>query len=438
MAKIQTRENITIDSMSPEGRGVARINGKTVFVSNALPGEVVNIRYGKRRRQFDEAVSTAILTPSPQRIAARCDYYTVCGGCSMQHLDPADQIAYKQDFLLQHIRQQADIAPVTILPPLQAKSWAYRRKARLGVKYVKKKQRVLVGFREKQSSFLADIHHCEILHEKIGRHLDLLSEFVGNLQARDRIPQMEVAVTDACAALVIRHLDPLSDADLEHIRLFASKHDFVIYLQSKGPQTVKLFYPHAVNLEYRLSAFDLTFRFGPADFTQVNQEINECMVSRAIELLELDKQDRVLDLFCGIGNFTLPLAKMAGSATGVEGDSGLIERARSNAVMNNITNVDFFTADLTKSFDKEVWYRPGYYNVLLLDPPRSGAREFIESIAILDIEKILYVSCNPSTLARDTGMLVNRFGYELVSCGVMDMFPQTSHVESIALFRKKR
>lgn len=436
MAKQQTLDNVVIESMSPEGRGVAHVNGKTVFVANALPDETVNIIYGKRRKQFDEAVSTEVIKASKQRIEPKCQYFSLCGGCSMQHLDSSSQINYKQQFLLDHISQQARIAPVDVIQPLQANSWGYRRKARLGVKYVKKKQRVLVGFREKQSSFLADIHSCEILHEKIGTNLDLLSDFIGSLEARSSIPQIEVAVTDVHAALIIRHLDPLSDSDLNKIADFAKNNEFVIYLQSKGPKTIKLLYPDNVCLEYTLSRYNLTFEFGPSDFTQVNQEINVLLIGKAIELLGLTGKDVVLDLFCGIGNFTLPIAKSSHSVVGVEGSSELIDRARENAEKNNVSNVDYYTADLTQSIEKEPWFKRDKYTALLLDPPRSGAKEFIESIAALNIDKILYVSCNPSTLARDVDTLVNTFGYTLEKCGVLDMFPHTSHVESIALFTR--
>ncbi len=427
---------VEIVSMSPEGRGIAKINGKTIFVSNALPGEIVNIEITKKRKSYDEAFSTEILKSVSDRIQPGCQHFTVCGGCSMQHLSPARQIEYKQDFLFGHIQQLAATQPENILPPLQAETWHYRRKARLGVKFVKKKQRVLVGFREKSSGLLADISQCEVLHKNIGYKLEVLAEFILSLDSYQSIPQIEIAVTNDHTALIVRHLEPLSESDINALTQFAIKQNLVIYLQSKGPDSIKLLHPDDVVLEYDLPEYQLSYTFGPSDFTQVNYELNEKLVTRALALLCLSDQDTVLDLFCGIGNFTLAIAKYAKSVVGVEGSAELIKRARSNAAQNNITNVQFYTTDLSKPVEDEVWFNKKTYSSLLLDPPRSGAKEFIESIAKLDIKKIVYVSCNPATLARDISMLA-KFDYKLISAGVLDMFPHTSHVESIALLQKK-
>lgn len=435
MAKRRSIDNVEIISISPEGRGVAKPEGKTIFVENALPDEIVNIDVVRKRKNYDEAIAKEVSKASPDRISPKCEFFTVCGGCSMQHLSSDRQIQYKQQFLLQHIEQQAGITPQQVLPPLQAATWHYRRKARLGVKYVKNKQRVLVGFREKKSSFLADIRQCEVLHKNIGYRLEELSKLIGRLSAFKSIPQIEVAVTNDTTALIIRHLEPLTETDLDIVTSYAKQNDLVIYLQPKGPDSVKLLYPEIVELSYSLPDHDLRYYFGPSDFTQVNFELNEKLVNRALELLSLNETDHVLDLFCGLGNFTLPIAKLAGSVVGVEGSKQLIEQARENARLNSISNAEFYTADLSKPVTDEIWFKNKTYNTLLIDPPRSGAKEFIETMLSLDANRIVYVSCNPATLARDISLLVNS-GYKLEAAGVLDMFPQTSHVESIALLVK--
>ena len=425
-----------IENLSHEGRGVARVEGKTVFIDGALPGEEVLFRYTRRRSRHDEGVVTEVLTASPQRVTPACEYYGMCGGCSLQHLDPVAQIEHKQSVLLEDLQHIGKVQLEKVLPPLTGPLWGYRQKARLGVRYVRKKERVLVGFREKHSAFLADMRHCKILAPQIGERLDDLSTVIGKLGCKDRIAQIEVALGDEGAALIFRNLVELADADRELLIGFGQQFDFQIYLQPKGPDSVHLLWPDSATLRYTLLEQGVTLEFLPNDFTQVNTAINRDMVTSAIELLEPAATDRVLELFCGLGNFSLPIAKQARQVVGVEGDAGLVERARQNARRNGIDNVEFHSANLMDDVRDLPWLHRQHYDKLLLDPPRSGAAEVIPQLADTGARRIVYVACNPATLARDAGMLVHDQGYRLVSAGVMDMFPHTAHVESIALFVK--
>jgi 23S rRNA (uracil1939-C5)-methyltransferase len=427
-------QRAVIENLSHEGRGVARIDGKTVFIDGGLPGETVMFRYTRCHSRHDEGVVTEVLSASQLRVTPPCEFYDVCGGCSLQHLDPAAQIEHKQSVLLDDLQHIGKVQPQDILPPLTGPLWGYRQKARLGVRYVRKKGRVLVGFREKHSAFLADMHRCLILAPKIGERLDDLSTLIGQLSCYNRIAQIEVALGDEGAALIFRNLVDLTEADCERLSMFGQQHDFQIYLQPKGPDSVQLLWPDKATLRYYLPAQDVTLAFLPNDFTQVNTPINRDMVSRAIDLLEPVATDRVLELFCGLGNFSLPLAKRAGRIVAVEGDTGLVERARENAQRNAIENVEFHTANLMDAVRDLTWFRQQRYDKILLDPPRSGAAELIPQLDETHAHRIVYVSCNPATLARDAGLLVNELGYQLVSVGVMDMFPHTAHVEAIALF----
>jgi 23S rRNA (uracil1939-C5)-methyltransferase len=313
--------------------------------------------------------------------------------------------------------------------------WGYRRKARLGVRFVPKKGGTLVGFRERGSSFVADIDQCHILHPRVGDLIPQLSALIDQLSIHDQIPQIEMAMGDETCILIFRMLSPPSDEDLMKLAIFAPQHGISIYIQEGGPDTIRPLDFEPTTLSYSLPDYNLELDFLPSDFTQVNTDINRQMVKRAISLLELQPQDRVLDLFCGLGNFTLPLARAAGHVTGVEGDGGLVARARENALRNAIDNVDFYTANLYEAMDNEPWLMQRF-NKVLLDPPRSGAVEILEHLPKLGVERIVYVSCYPGTLARDAGILVHQHGYRLLSAGVMDMFPHTAHVESIALFEK--
>jgi len=396
-------------------------------------------RYTSKRGKFDEGDAIDVLKASPQRIEPRCSHFGVCGGCSLQHLSPADQIAAKQERLLENLQHLGKVTPGEVLPPLTATPWGYRRKARLGVKYMRREQVVRVGFREKHSAFLTDAKQCDVLHDVIASRLTAFGELVNRLSVRDKIPQIEVAVGDAHTALVFRHLEPLSEEDEQQLCAFGESHQLGIFVQPKGPKTVRRLWPETDNdykLHYELPAYDIDIQFQPTDFTQVNAELNRAMIDQTMALLDVQKGDRVLDLFCGLGNFSLPLARKAGAVVGVEGEASLVERARENAQNNGISNVAFYAADLNGDLAAEPWYGEGF-NKLLLDPPRSGAPEVVEKLPQPLPQRIVYVSCDPATLARDAGVLVKQHGYTLVSAGVMDMFPHTAHVESIALFEKR-
>lgn len=421
--------------MAHDGRGIARVDGKATFIHGALPGERVLFRYTQCKRGHDEGEVVSVEVAAPQRVAPRCAQYGVCGGCSLQHLDPLAQVEAKQAVLLDNLRQLGGVTPETLLPPIVNDSpWGYRRKARLGVKDVPRKGKVLVGFRERGSSFVTDVEICHVLHPQVGELLPALSELVAGLSICRALPQIEVAMDDAQCVLILRVLEPPSDDDRKQLSAFAAKHRLTLYLQPGGPESVQpLLEP--VDLHYALPEFGVSLSFLPGDFTQVNSDINRKMVARALQLLDPQADDVILDLFCGIGNFTLPIARQAGSVVGVEGDSGLVARARANAARNAIDNAEFFTADLYGALDAEPWLRRRFTGALL-DPPRSGALEVLPLLPRSGVRRIVYVSCYPGTLARDAGELVKHHGYRLLSAGVMDMFPHTAHVESIALFER--
>jgi 23S rRNA (uracil1939-C5)-methyltransferase len=424
---------VTIDSLSHDGRGIAHLDGKAVFIDGALPGEVVGFEYLASRRRFDEGRVTVVTQPSPDRVQPRCPHFGVCGGCSLQHLEPAAQILAKQQTLLDNLRHIGKVGPHAVLSPLTGPVWGYRTKGRLGARYVIKKGRVLVGFREKHSAYIADLTGCEVLHPSAGRQISVLSQLLDRLQAKSRIPQIEVAVAGSTTALVFRHLDHLSQDDRDLLKQYASEQQVHVYLQPAGLDSVQLLWPQQSVLSYPLPSESIEIRFKPTDFTQINTAINEQMVARVLELLALERGDTVLDLFCGLGNFTLPVARHAGSVVGVEADAGLVSRARDNAVLNGIVNANFHTANLAGPVTGADWARRRY-NKVLLDPPRSGAAEVMDLLGAIRPQRIVYISCHPGSLARDAGTLVHEKGYQLVSAGVMDMFPHTAHVESMAVF----
>ncbi len=432
---------VTIESLSPEGRGVAHVDGKVVFVDFALADEVVEFKYSRVSKKFDEGRVVNVIKASPQRVEPICAHFTICGGCSLQHQEHEAQVQSKQDALMHQFEYLGQVQPQTILSPLRGPLKHYRQKARLGVRYVYKKDKVLVGFREKGNSFLADILACPVLHESVGLHIEDLSDLLFNMKARASIPQIEVAIDDTKTALVFRHLDSLCDEDKSILINFAKQHDLQIMLQSGGPDTMLALWPeNPPPLSYTLKEQGVTIEFQPNDFTQVNNEINQSMVSLALQMLELNSEDKVLDLFCGLGNFSLAMATRCASVVGVEGAQSMVIKARENARRNNIDNVEFFAADLSKDISAEIWLNKvgvsQQYDKVLLDPPRSGAMEMLKYIGNLKAKRIVYVSCNPATLARDSKTLVQDYGYILEKAGVMDMFPHTAHVESIALFTK--
>lgn len=427
---------LTVQSLSHDGRGVARDEaGKTVFVHGALAGEVVQARLTQIRKNHNEADAVEILTASVERVAPRCAHFGVCGGCSLQHQDPDAQIVSKQQALLDALKHIGKVQPDKVLAPLRNPSpWGYRRKARLGIKYVAKKGKVLVGFRERGTPYVTDLSECHVLHPRIADLLKPLSLLVDDLNIRERVPQVEVAMDDEQVVLIFRVLDEPADRDLGALRQFGRDHDVFVYLQTGGPETVAPIGPTA-DLAYALPDFDLRLGFLPSDFTQVNSDINRQMIRHALDLLNVEPQDQVLDLFCGVGNFTLPLATRAARVVGVEGDAGLVERARNNATRNGLDNVGFHVANLYEDLERPPWLGERYDKVLL-DPPRSGALEVLAHLPRLGARRLVYVSCYPGTLARDAGELVHKHGYKLQAAGVMDMFPHTAHVESIALFEK--
>ncbi|MDO9103486.1 MAG: 23S rRNA (uracil(1939)-C(5))-methyltransferase RlmD [Methylovulum sp.] len=433
----ETPVKATIESLAHDGRGVAHVDGKVVFIDEALPGEDVEFVYTEIRKDYAEGRVSTLLSRSDIRADALCPHYGVCGGCSFQHVASSEQLRVKQDLLVEQFKRIGKIAIPEIWEPLAGPHWGYRRKARMGVKYVAKKDRVLVGFRERRHPYLAEIDSCIVMHPLVGTQLLALGELIAGLTIKDKIPQIEVAIGDEQCVLSIRVLEPPTDEDQARMRAFGHEHNMSLCLQSKGPDTiVPLTGEPEIIPTYALPDQGIEFKFRPAMFTQVNYEINRQMINRVIETLDLDENDTVLDLFCGLGNFTLPIAKKAGSVVGIEGDLPLVNHAKANALHNNIHNVEFYAADLSKDISDYPWANRKY-NKIMLDPSRAGASEVLHHFKKWQPEQIIYVSCNPSTLARDAGILVNELGYTLIKAGVMDMFPQTGHVESIALFAKK-
>ncbi len=432
-----------IESLSHEGRGIAKCDGKTQFVDAALPGEQVMAQYVERRAKFDELKTIEVLQASPDRVTPPCKHAEMCGGCSLQHMDSDAQITFKQSVLAEHFRHFGNLEPEQWMPPMRGPTQGYRGKARLGVRYVSKREEVLVGFREKRSAFIADIESCYILDARLGNKLMALRKLVAGLSIYRALPQFEVAIGDEQVALVVRHMEPLTEDDLQQLKTFGREQGFDVYLQPKGPNTVHKLWPeggedrlyYSLPVSESATAEQVRLAFHPMDFTQVNAEINRQMVPRALDWLDLQPEDRVLDLFCGLGNFTMPLAKRAGHVIGVEGDEAMVKRGRENATLNGLENVEFYGANLQADFTQEAWAKEGF-DKILIDPPRSGALDVVNYLPAFGARRLVYVSCNPATLARDAGVLVEK-GYRLVKAGVMDMFPHTAHVESIALFEAK-
>jgi len=434
-------ETACIESVTHDGRGIAAVSGKKVFVAGALEGEEVRFLRRKRRRNFDEAELLEVLQPSSARITPRCAAFGTCGGCSMQHMSDEDQRAIKLGTLVDNLERIGRVVPQRWLPPLfnddADGSWRYRRRARLAVKDVAAKGRVLVGFRERHVPYVTDMHRCEVLAHPVDSLIDPLSEMIGELSIRARLPQIEVAVADNAVMLVFRVLDMPDDEDRLKLAAFAKAHAVQVMLQPGGLDSIVPLDPAnpPLPLAYRLDTFEVDIGFEGTDFVQVNGPVNERMVRHAIDLLQPGPGQRVLDLYCGIGNFSLPLARHAAQVLGVEGEQRLVDRARDNASRNGIGNCSFRVADLSKIDGTESWLNEGW-DCLLLDPARSGAMEIVQQIASIGAQRIVYVSCHPATLARDAGELVNRHAYRLEAAGIIDMFPHTAHVESIAVFDK--
>ncbi|AVY67550.1 23S rRNA (uracil(1939)-C(5))-methyltransferase RlmD [Xanthomonas translucens] len=427
-----------IADLSHDGRGVARPEGeggKVAFVAGALPGETVLAEPTARNRHFDEARTLQVLQASPQRVQPRCPHFGVCAGCVLQHLAEDQQILAKQRVLTENLERIGHVTPQTVLPALSGEPWGYRRKGRFSVRRVEKKDKTLVGFRELDPRFVADLSVCHTVIPQIGFKVSALAELVERLDGKRDIPQIEFIAGDAAVALTFRHMQPLSAHDQAALVAFAQAHEFAIFLQPGGVDSVHPLYPQDVALAFRLPQWDVELAFRPLDFIQVNASLNQKMIAHALALLDAQPGDRVLDLFCGLGNFTLPLARTVREVVGVEGDAGLVVRARDNAQRNGLDNAQFFAADLTQDQRQAPWMQQGF-DKLLLDPPRSGAIEVLRQLPLDTFQRIVYVSCHPGSLARDAGYLVNEQGFVLKAAGAMDMFPHTAHVESIAVFEK--
>lgn len=430
---------VTIESIDQEGRGIAHHEGKVIFIEGAITGERVTYSSYRRKPSFENALVSEILKPSFMRVQPKCIHFGVCGGCSMQHLDSTAQVAVKQRILEENLARIGKVRPESILPPIHGMPWGYRQRARLSVRRVEKKGKTLVGFHEKRSSFVADLSRCEILPAKISSLIPLLAELVDGLSIRERLPQIEVACGDRVDVLVLRIMEPLTPQDNGALRDFADKHGIQFWLQPKGPDSCYPFHPlDAPRLTYSLPEFGVEMPFAPTEFTQVNHQLNRVMVHRTLRLLDPQPGERIADFFCGLGNFTLPIAQSGARVLGIEGSDALVRRAGENAAHNGLSDRVEFRAMNLFEVDEAALRQLGAFDRWLIDPPRDGAVELVKAIAPETApRRIVYVSCNPATLARDAAVLVHTQGYALRAAGVMNMFPQTSHVESLAIFERQ-
>lgn len=428
---------VLVESLDHEGQGIAHVDGKVIFIEGALPGELVEYGSYRRKPNFEQAVVTQIHKTSPLRVEPHCPHFGTCGGCSMQHLDAFAQTAVKQRVMEDALWHIGRLKPEVLYPPITSSTWGYRHRARLSVRFVEKKGGALVGFHEKRSSYVAVMETCPVLPAAIASLIPALKTLVAAMDARDRLPQIEVAVGDGQKVLVLRNLEPLSDKDQGLLREFADRHGIVWYLQPKGPATAHLFYPEDTPpLAYSLPEFGLQLRFSPTEFTQVNHGVNKLLVRRAMALLQPQPGERIADMFCGLGNFTLPIARSGATVVGVEGSKELVERARANAILNGLEDrCEYGVANLFEATPESL-AALGHFDKMLIDPPRDGAVELVKSLGDDAPKRIVYVSCKPSTLARDAAILIHEKGYKLKGAGIANMFPHTSHVESIALFER--
>ncbi len=426
-----------IESIDHEGVGVAHVDGKVTFIDGGVTGEVVEFARRRSHGSFDLGSVTRVVRESAQRVTPRCRYFGACGGCAMQHVEAAAQVAAKQRVLEDNLERIGKVRSESILPPVMGQAWGYRNRARLSVRYVAKKGGSLVGFRENKSTFVADIWSCEVLQPAVSRLIPELRALFTSMQSRERLPQLEVAVGDNVTVFVLRHLVPLPEEDAARLREFADRHAIQWWLQPQGPDSARPFHPlDAPALDYRLPEFGITLAFGPTDFTQVNAGVNRILVKRAVDLLDPQPGERIGDLFCGLGNFTLAIATRGAEVVGMEGSSALVERAAANARANGLAaNTRFVAHDLYADAPGAL-AKLGRVDKLLIDPPRDGAVEICKEIGEDGPRRIVYVSCSPATLARDANVLVNVKGYRLAAAGVVNMFPHTGHVESIALFER--
>ncbi|HEY0856721.1 MAG TPA: 23S rRNA (uracil(1939)-C(5))-methyltransferase RlmD [Albitalea sp.] len=441
-------EWLKVESLDLEGQGVAHnAEGQVVFIEGALPGEEVQVQVHRRKNNWEQASMTALRRESAQRVTPGCRHFGVCGGCKLQHFHVGAQIATKQRALEDALWHLGKVKPERVLRPIEGPAWGYRYRARLSVRHVAKKGKVLVGFHERKSSYVADMDSCAVLPPHLSDLLPRLAELVAAMDARDRLPQIEVAVGSQVTALVLRHLEPLSAGDLSRLRAFAAEHDIQWWLQPKGPDTAHLLDAGGPPLEYTLPEFGITMPFKPTDFTQVNHQINTVLVSRALRLLDARSGERVIDWFCGLGNFTLPIATQAREVLGLEGSEALVARSRENAALNGLAEKTSFVARNLFEITPAELADFGQADKWLVDPPREGAFALAKAVADLHADpasapgfvaprRIVYVSCNPATLARDAGLLVHQAGYRCAAAGAVNMFPHTAHVESIAVFEK--
>lgn len=427
-------EAVRVESLSQEGRGVARRDGKVVFVRGALAGERVRLERLRKRRSYDEAVAGEILEASDLRVEPACAHFGVCGGCTLQHLDPGEQLAVKEQALLEVLQRVGGVKPAELFPRITGPHYGYRRKARLGAKFVAPKGRVLVGFHEAGGRYVTDARECPVLDWRGAPLPQLLAELIGSLEQSTQCPQVEFAAGESSTAFVFRLLQQPSRSDVARLIDFGREQDCAVWIQTGGPDSLSLLYGPAL-LNYSLPAFDVTLHFLPTDFVQVNAAVNRTLVSAAIRRLDLDPGSRVLELYSGIGNFSLALARSAGEVVSVEGAPDLVQRARANARANGITNVNHHVSDLAEPPGSAAWLQ-GRYEAVVLDPPRSGARAVIPELRRVGTQKILYVSCHPATLARDAADL-EAAGFALQAAGVADMFPHTAHAEAMALFVRR-
>ena len=423
-----------VDSLSHDGRGVARIEGKVFFIEDALPGELVRFRKGRRKRSYETGRTVEVLRPSPDRVEPPCGYFGTCGGCSLQHYAHKAQIVSKQEQLRANLQKFSRAQPEEWLDSLSGAPGNYRRKARLGIRLVPKKGGILIGFRERGKSYITSLQQCHVLDSTISNLLPDLHDLVGALSCPDRIPQIEVAAGDDVVSLVFRHLVELTGQDIEDLIRFTAEHGVQVYLQPEGLDSIRPLSPVSpVPLHYSLPDHDVRIEFEPTDFVQVNAGLNNMLVELTVHCLDPQGSESILDLFCGLGNFTLPIARRASTVLGVEGDRSLVDRARNNADRNELHNVRFSVADLYAEAPAGAWSQSKYDKVLL-DPPRTGAAEVVKSLDILAPSRVVYISCNPATLARDAEYMIHNQGFTLSKAGIIDMFPHTNHVESIAVF----
>jgi 23S rRNA (uracil1939-C5)-methyltransferase len=426
---------VAITGLSHDGRGIARVNDKVLFVFGALPNETVMVKLTKSHSRFLEATTVEVIKASPMRVKPPCEHFGICGGCSLQHIAPEQQVSNKQAWLSEQLTHQGKVTPQSWLPPLLCNPLGYRQKARLAVRYVPQKQSLLVGFREQGNNKIAIIEACQTLDPRVGQKIKALRDLIDSLVAKESIAQIEVAASVDEVALIFRHLSALNAADLALLTTFCQHNGFALWLQPSNNQSVHKVWPADKKeyLTYELPSQGLIFAFHPMDFTQVNAQMNQKMIDQALQLLDPKPEDTILDLFCGLGNFSLPFAKQANKVVGVEGSTQAVSRAKENALRNGLTNTEFYACNLEDDF-KHQPFAKGQYNKIILDPPRSGAQKLVEEMSHFAPKEILYVSCNSATFVRDAAILVHQHGYKLAKLGVMDMFPQTAHIETMGLF----